>query len=69
MGKSLTIMEAREMNTHEIEVSLGKHTSQLEKLGMEHADAYHFISTVMNLGAAFQEKWDEKLQNISGKKN
>lgn len=69
MGKSLTIMEAREMNTHEIEVSLGKHTSYLEKLGMDHADAYHFISTVMNLGIAFQEKWDEKLQHISCEKN
>lgn len=69
MGKSLTIMEARKMNTHEIEVGLGKHTSQLEKLGMDHADACHFISTVMNLGIAFQEKWDEKLQNVSCKKN
>ena len=69
MSKSLTIMEAREMNTHEIEVDLGKHTSQLEKLGMNRVDAYHFISTVMNLGIAFQEKWDEKLHNISCKKN
>lgn len=69
IGKSLTIMESRKMNTHEIEVGLGKHTSQLEKLGMDHADAYHFISTVMNLGIAFQEKLDEKLQNISCKKN
>lgn len=69
MGKSLTIMEARKMNTNKIVVDLGKHTSQLEKLGMDHADAYHFISTVMNLGIAFQEKWDEKLQNISCEKN
>lgn len=69
MGKSLTITEARKMNTHVIEVDLGKHASQLEKLGMDHADAYHFISTVMNLGIAFQEKWDEKLQNISCEKN
>ena len=36
MGKSLTIMEARKMNTHKIVVDLGKHTSQLEKLGMDH---------------------------------
>lgn len=43
MGKSLTIMEARKMNTHKIVVDLEKHTSQLEKLGMDHADAYHFI--------------------------
>lgn len=69
IGKSLTIMEARKKNTHEIEVGLGKHTSQLEKLCMDHADAYHFISTVINLGIEFQEKWDEKLQNISCKKN
>ena len=69
MSKSLTIMEAREMNTHEIEVDLGKHTSQLEKLGMNRVDDYHFISTVMNLGIAFQEKWDEKLHNISCKKS
>lgn len=55
--KNLTIMEAREMSRSRLQTEIGKCTKYLEKeCGMEHVDACTFVSKVMNLGIAIQEK-------------
>lgn len=53
---NVTIMEAREMTKEKIEVELGKRAKKLEEFGMTHEDACEFLSGVMNLGIAIQEK-------------
>ena len=53
---NVTIMEAREMSKTKIEVELGKRTKKLEELGMTHEEACGFVSGIMNLGIAAQEK-------------
>lgn len=62
MANKLTIMDTRKMSKTEIEVSLGKYAKELEKLGMDHVDACEFLSSVMNLGIAVQERWNETKQ-------
>lgn len=58
----LTIMETRKMSKIEIEAELKKYTTELEKLGMYHVEACQFVSNIMNLGAAMQEKFDKKIK-------
>lgn len=53
---NVTIMEARKMSMTKIEVELGKRTKKLEELGMSHEEACEFVSGIMNLGIAAQEK-------------
>ena len=52
----LTLMEAREMSKKKIELELGKCAKKLEELGMTHEEACGFISGIMNLGIAVNEK-------------
>ena len=52
----LTLIEAREMSKKQIELDLGKRAKKLEELGMTHEEACGFISGIMNLGIAVNEK-------------
>ena len=52
----LTLIEAREMSKKKIELELGKRAKKLEELGMTHEEACGFISGIMNLGIAVNEK-------------
>ena len=53
---NVTIMETRDMSKTKIEVELGKRVEKLEELGMTHEEACEFVSGIMNLGIAAQEK-------------
>lgn len=61
---NLTVMETRSMTKKEIEIELGKRTKVLEELGMSHKDAFEFVSGIMNLGIAAEEKSKEKKLEI-----
>lgn len=56
MAKTLTIADTRSMSKTKIETKLGEYANELEKLGMDHVSACGFLSSVMNLGIAAQEK-------------
>ena len=56
MAKTLTIADTRNMSKTNIETKLGEYANELEKLGMDHVSACGFLSSVMNLGIAAQEK-------------
>ena len=55
----LTIMETREMSMEQINIKLHEHIKKLEEFGMDHVSACKFASSIMNLGIAAQEKWNE----------
>ena len=57
---NLTIFDTRDMSIDEINHELGNRTRFLEDLGMEHIDSCEFVSSIMNLGIASQEKWNEE---------
>lgn len=52
-------METREMSMTQIETKLGEYIKKLEEFGMDHTSACTFASSIMNLGIAAQEKWNE----------
>ncbi len=54
---TFTIMEEREMSKHKLQTEIGKCTKRIEELGMNHEEACKFVSSIMNLGIAIQEKW------------
>lgn len=54
--KNFTIMETRQMSKSKLQTEIGKCTKQIEELGMSHEDACNFVSSIMNLGIAIQEK-------------
>lgn len=60
MRESFTIMDARKITKKELEARLTKCREELESLGMEHVDACNFLSEVMNICAAIQEKFEVK---------
>lgn len=57
---NLTIFDTRDMSIDEINHELSNRMRFLEDLGMEHIDSCGFISSIMNLGIASQEKLNEK---------
>ena len=57
---NLTIFDARDMSIDEINHELSNRMRFLEDLGMQHIDSCGFVSSIMNLGIASQEKWNEK---------
>ena len=57
---NLTIFDTRDMSIDEINHELSNHTRFLEDLGMQRIDSCGFVSSIMNLGIASQEKWNEK---------
>lgn len=54
---NLTIFDTRDMSIDEINHELSNRMRFLEDLGMKHIDSCAFISSIMNLGIASQEKW------------
>ena len=57
---NLTIFDTRDMSIDEINHELSNRMRFLEDLGMKRIDSCRFISSIMNLGIASQEKWNEK---------
>ena len=53
---NLTIMHTRDMSMDDINNELINRARFLEDLGMTHVDSCSFISSIMNLGIASQEK-------------
>ena len=50
-------METRQMSKSKLQTEIGKCTKQIEELGMSYEDACKFVSSIMNLGIAIQEKF------------
>ncbi len=57
MNKNFTIMETRKMSKTKLQTEIGKYAKQIEEFGMSHEDACKFVSSIMNLGIAIQEKF------------
>ena len=57
---NLTIFDTRDMSMDEINHELSNRMRFLEDLGMKRIDSCGFVSSVINLGIASQEKWNEK---------
>ena len=57
---NLTIFDTRDMSIDEINHELSNRVRFLEDLGMERIDSCGFVSSIMNLGIASQEKLNEK---------
>ena len=57
---NLTIFDTRDMSIDEINHELSNRMRFLEDLGMERIDSCGFVSSIMNLGIASQEKMNEK---------
>lgn len=53
---NVSIIKTREMSKTKLTTEIRKRAKKLEKLGMSHEDACGFISGIMNLGIAMQEK-------------
>ena len=62
---NLTIFDTRDMSIDEINHELSNRMRFLEDLGMERIDSCAFVSSIMNLGIASQEKWNEKRKGKS----
>ena len=56
----LTIFDTRDMSIDEINHEVSNRMRFLEDLGMKRIDSCVFVSSIMNLGIASQEKWNEK---------
>ena len=57
---NLTIFDTRDMSIDEINHVLSNRMRFLEDLGMERIDSCGFVSSIMNLGIASREKWNDK---------
>ena len=57
---NLTIFDTRDMSIDEMNHELSNRMRFLEDPGMERIDSCGFVSSIMNLGIASQEKWNEK---------
>lgn len=60
MDKNFTIMETREMSKQRLEDEISECVKTMESLGINHVYACHFVSSIMNLGIAMQEKFDSE---------
>lgn len=67
--KNFTIMETRKMSKCKLQTEIGLCEKRMEALGMNCKDACEFVSSIMNLGIAMQEKLqsEAKLKNCYGK--
>ena len=57
---NLTIFDTRDMSIDEINHELSNRMRFLEDLGMKRIDSCGFVSSIMNLSIASQEKMNEK---------
>ena len=57
---NLTIFDTSDMSMDEINHELSNRMRFLEDLGMKRIDSCGFVSSIMNLGIASQEKLNEK---------
>lgn len=60
---NLTIFDTRDMSIDEINHELSNRMRFLEDLGMELIDSCGFVSSIINLGIAGQEKMEQKSKN------
>lgn len=56
MVKLFKLADTRNMSKAKIQRELSKCRKKIEELGMEHEEACDFISSIMNLGIAINEK-------------
>lgn len=57
---NLTIFDTMDMSEDEINHELGNRMKFLEELGMKRIDSCGFVTSIVSLGIASQEKWNEK---------
>ena len=57
---NLTIFDTRDISIDEINHELSNRMRFLEDLGMERIESCRIVSSIMNIGIASQEKWNEK---------
>lgn len=65
MAKTITLAETRKMSESKLQTEIGRCAKQLDELGMNHEEACNFVSTIMNLGIALQEKWNQLAKNLN----
>lgn len=59
--KTIKLEEARKMSENRLQLEIGKHANYLRKeLGMDKVESANFITSLLNLGASLQEKFDSK---------
>lgn len=61
---NLTIFDTRDTSIDEIYHELSNRMRFLEDLGMERIDSCGFVSSIVSLGIAGQEKLNEKKENV-----
>lgn len=57
---NLNIFDAMDMSEDEVNHELSNRMKFLEELGMKRIDSCGFVTSIVNLGIASQEKWNEK---------
>lgn len=65
MREIFTIMDAKRMTRNTLARRLARCCEELESIGMEHDDACSFVSEVMNIGIAIQEKGEKNSEKYS----
>ena len=65
MREVFTIMDAKRMTRNTLARRVAKCCEELESIGMEHEDACRFVSEVMNIGIAIQEKGEKNSEKYS----
>lgn len=59
--KTINLEKARQMNEEKLQLEIGKRAKYLrEDLGMDRVECANFITSLLNLGASMQEKFDSK---------
>lgn len=57
----ISLAQAKEMSESKLQLEIGRRTKYLkEKFGMDPFDAAYFTSSLLNMGAVMNEKFEEK---------
>ena len=59
MVKNFTLAETRKMSESKIQTEIGKCVKQIDELGMDHNEVCALVSSIINLGIALREKWNQ----------
>lgn len=59
--RTIKLEEARQMGKNKLQLEIGKRANYLrDELGMDKNESANFITSLLNLGASLQEKFDSK---------
>ena len=59
--KLINLAQAEDMSENELQIEIGKHTKYLrEQLGMDRFEAATFVSSLLNMGVAMNERFKSK---------